>query len=161
MPQGSGEAEIWQLAAGMRPFRAGTSLAGSHVMQAPWIFSSTFLPYTGEPIDFMLEDRSQPIHGTFGDGAFHSRWADYDAQRVLSWRVADPDLATPVAILAPAPAGAFVTMMRRWAHGFSGASNLVATAPPRSHCRTTAAPAFVKSPACVAARHFDSNQISS
>jgi len=46
-------------------------MAGSHVMQAPWIFSSTFLPYTSELIDFLLEDRSEPLDGTFGDGMFH------------------------------------------------------------------------------------------
>jgi hypothetical protein len=64
-------------------------------MQAPWIFSSTFLPHIGEPIDFLLDDRSQPIHGTFLDGVFHSRWADYGTDRVSSWRGSDPDLPAP------------------------------------------------------------------
>jgi hypothetical protein len=60
-------------------------------MQAPWIFSSTFLPCAGEPVDFLVEDRMQPMHGTFGNGMFHSRWADYGADRVQSWRGSEAD----------------------------------------------------------------------
>jgi hypothetical protein len=66
----------------------GSTNRWGRVMQAPWNHKSTFLPYTGEAIDFMLEDRSQPMHGTFANGMFHSRWADYDVDRVHSWREA-------------------------------------------------------------------------
>jgi len=58
------------------------------MMSTPGIFSSTFLPHSGEPVDFLLEDREDPIHGTFDEGAFHSRWASYDPTRVRSWRLA-------------------------------------------------------------------------
>ena len=59
-------------------------------MQAPWNFSSTLLPYAGEPIDFRLEDR-QPMHVIFANGMSHSRWADYGADRVQSWRGSEAD----------------------------------------------------------------------
>ena len=61
-------------------------------MATHWIFSSTSLPHRGEPIDFQLDDHEEPIHGTFADGSFHSRWADYAIDRVPSWRkaVVDP-----------------------------------------------------------------------
>jgi hypothetical protein len=64
---------------------------GIGAMAMPWVFSSTFLPHSGEPIDFLLEDRDEPIHGTFEDGGFHSRWANYDSARVRSWRQAPID----------------------------------------------------------------------
>ncbi|MEO7478751.1 MAG: hypothetical protein ABIT64_05930 [Lysobacteraceae bacterium] len=71
-------------------------------METPWIFSSTFLPCVGEPIEFLLEEREQPMHGTFANGAFHSRWADYDSSRVGSWRaLQDAPSGSPTA--APAP----------------------------------------------------------
>lgn len=57
-------------------------------MSTPWIFCSTFLPSIGEPIDFLLEGRDEPIHGTFDRGVFHSRWAEYESARVRSWRQA-------------------------------------------------------------------------
>jgi hypothetical protein len=74
-----------------------------------WFFSATFLPYTGEPIDFRLEDRETPISGTYVDGKFHSRWADFSPDRVLSWReaVVDPT-RVPIATLV-------VTGHRKWA----------------------------------------------
>jgi hypothetical protein len=54
-------------------------------MQPNWILRSAALPRAGKPIDFLLADRSVPIHGAFGDGVFHARWADYGADRVESW----------------------------------------------------------------------------
>jgi hypothetical protein len=70
-------------------------------METQWIFSSTFLPGAGEAIEFLLEEREQPMHGTFANGAFHSSWADYDSSRVGSWRVLQDDpSASPTA--APA-----------------------------------------------------------
>ncbi len=61
-------------------------------MATYWILSSTYLPHRGETIDFQLDDREEPVHGTFADGNFHSRWADYSVDRVTSWRkaVVDP-----------------------------------------------------------------------
>ncbi len=58
-------------------------------MQDQWNYSSSFLPYTGEPIEFRLEEREQPLHGIFADGVFHSRWADYAQNLVGSWRRLD------------------------------------------------------------------------
>lgn len=109
-------------------------------MQSQWIFSSTFLPYTGEPIEFMLEEREQPIHGTFADGLFHSRWADYAADRVASWRGADrdPSAVAPIAIPKLVQAGAFATTMKRLANVLSGRSNVTPIKPPRSHARAIA-----------------------
>lgn len=90
-------------------------------MQAPWIYSSTFLPYTGEPIDFLIKDRSEPLHGTFGNGMFHSRWADYDADLVQSWRGSEADRpVAPIEMPNVVTAGAFITTWRRalrWSHG--------------------------------------------
>ena len=79
-------------------------------MQNQWIFSSTFLPYTGEPIDFMLEDRGQPIHGTYADGSFHSRWADYDADRVTSWRGTEGNPPAVQCVSVAVPTGAFIAI---------------------------------------------------
>ena len=86
-------------AARMRPsLHAGGVLQGRGIgaMTTPWVFSSTFLPYNGEPIDFLLEDREEPIHGTFEGSVFPSRWADYGAARVRSWRQAMVDPAHEV-----------------------------------------------------------------
>jgi hypothetical protein len=68
-------------------------------MRSKWIFSSTLLPHPKETVEFLIEEREQSIHGTFANGVFHSRWADYDSRRVASWRgsAADPCVA-PMAI---------------------------------------------------------------
>ena len=109
-------------------------------MQVQWIFSSTFLPYTGEPIEFMLEDRKQPIHGTFANGIFHSRWADYDADRVSSWRESDHDPSTTqMQIPKAATTGAFTTALMRLRKALSMGRQAAASMPPRSHARTAAA----------------------
>jgi hypothetical protein len=52
-------------------------------MQLKWIFRSTLLPMSKEPVEFLVEERGQSIHGTFANCIFHSRWADYDARRVV------------------------------------------------------------------------------
>ena len=142
--------------------RQRATLAGSHVMQDKWVFSSTFLPYTGEPIEFMLEDRNQSIHGTFADGAFHSRWADYDVDRVQSWRESDGDPSSE-AMEMPVVAreGGFITTLLRLTSILSGGRSAAAIAPLRSHARTTTAPPIAMRPIVVAARRIDSNQISS
>lgn len=129
-------------------------------MQEKWIFSSTFLPYTGEPIEFMLEDRNQPIHGTFADGIFHSRWADYDAGRVASWRGSDPDPAA-VPIASPtASAGRLISTLKRLAR-FVARNRGTQVVAPRSHARTHAAPALPMDPVVAIARHITSNPVSS
>lgn len=70
-------------------------------MPAKWIFSSTFLPLAGEPVDFMLEDRDTPISGIFAEGRFHSRWANFDVERVQSWRAVEGDqVVAPIAVVA-------------------------------------------------------------
>jgi hypothetical protein len=132
-------------------------------MQTPWIFSSTFLPYTGEPIDFLLEDRSEPIHGVFVDGQFHSRWADYGVDRVQSWRGLDADSSLAlIEVPKTAKAGAFIATVRRLTRVFSGRRGDVAPiVPPHCRARTDAAAPVAKPRAAAAARHFHSNQISS
>jgi hypothetical protein len=53
--------------------RTGRAAVGGKPRQANEMnFSSAFLPYTGESIEFLLEEREQPIHGTF---AKHDIWA--------------------------------------------------------------------------------------
>jgi len=130
-------------------------------MQDKWIFSSTFLPYTGEPIEFMLEDRNQSIHGTFADGVFHSRWADYDADRVASWRGSDPDPSAVALAQSKASAGRFVARLKRLTRIFSRGRGAIQVAPPRSHARTRAVPASPMQPVIAIALHVSSNQISS
>jgi len=129
-------------------------------MQAKWIFSSTFLPYTGEPIEFMLEERNQPIHGTFSNGVFHSRWADYDADRVASWRGSDGDPSAEPIKLSTVTKGRFVTTLKRLARILSGGRS-TPSAAPRSHARPHAMPAMTMHPVVAIARHIASNQISS
>lgn len=129
-------------------------------MQEKWIFSSTFLPYTGEPIEFMLEDRNQPIHGTFADGIFHSRWADYDANRVASWRETDGDPSTAPIETPPATMGRFMTTLKRLARILSRRRG-IPIAAPRSHSRPHAVQVLPMHPVVSGARHIASNQISS
>jgi len=129
-------------------------------MQAPWIFSSTFLPYTGEPIDFLLEDRSEALHGAFVNGMFHTRWADYDADRVQSWRVSRCDPPVEYLDLPNVPtAGAFRKLLRRWTVAMSGRGSAAHT-PLRTHSRT-AVVSTAAFPAVAKTRRNDSNQISS
>jgi hypothetical protein len=107
-------------------------------MQAKWIFSSTFLPYTGEPIDFLLEDRSEPIHGTFDNGIFHSRWANYSASRVQSWRGADgAGSVAPIEKANSVEAGALVTMMKRLSNALARRRNVRPVEQPRHSTTTT------------------------
>jgi hypothetical protein len=133
-------------------------------MSTPWVFSSTFLPYTGEPIDFLLEDREEPIHGTFDGGTFHSRWANYDSSRVRSWRQAlvdpaheviePPHIETPWRVFAA---------LKRVAHRLVGRSRRVAPAPnSASHARRVAQTAQgLIGTARTATQQTHSNQISS
>jgi len=129
-------------------------------MQEKWIFSSTFLPYTGEPIEFMLEERNQPIHGTFSNGVFHSRWADYDADRVASWRGSDGDPSAEPIELSTASTGGFITTLKRLARILSRGRG-APIASPRSHARRHAVPSVSMQPAVAIARHMASNQLSS
>jgi len=87
-------------------------------MQMPWIFSSTSLPNTSEPIDFLLEDRDEPMHGTFGNGSFHSRWADYSASRVQSWRSTSADLTATRMPPATTPSRTLIGAIKRFARLF-------------------------------------------
>jgi hypothetical protein len=54
-------------------------------MNANWIHSSTKLPREGQQIEFMLDHRNAPLQGTYSQQSFHSRWAEYDVERVGSW----------------------------------------------------------------------------
>lgn len=81
---------IWMI---WPPRGAGMDTSSEHgivaVMQEKWISNAAHLPSIGESIEFLVEGRQQSIHGTFANGIFHSRWADYDASRVTTWRRAD------------------------------------------------------------------------
>lgn len=116
-------------------------------MATSWIFSSTFLPHTGEPVDFLLEDREEPIHGTFGGGIFRSRWAQYESTRVRSWRRAlvDPthEMIVPPRISAGRRMFAAVERAARRlmgkAHGTAIAGNHAGRATPSAPCLAGAA----------------------
>jgi hypothetical protein len=131
-------------------------------MQAQWIFSSTFLPYTGEPIEFLLEDRKQPIHGTFANGIFRSRWADYGADRVASWRKADGDpSAEPIEMPHAVASGTFMATLKRLGRALSTSRRAAPIKPTRSHSRLVAAQAIMVRPPAAATRRFDSVEFSS
>jgi hypothetical protein len=98
-------------------------------MHAQWILSKTSLPCTGKPVDFLLADRSVPIHGTFDNGVFHAHWADYGADRVDSW--CESDDKAPVVPFEAAKAtitGRFVGALKRWS---SMSDNMASTHSPR------------------------------
>lgn len=66
-------------------------------MYAEWIIRSNGLPREGQRIEFLLESRSVAMEGSYTRHAFHSRWAEYDVDRVRSWRnlTQTRDLAFP------------------------------------------------------------------
>ncbi len=107
-------------------------------MRDQWIYSSNFLPYTGEPIEFRLEEREKPIPGNFADGVFHSRWADYRRSRVGSWRSLGSDpLALPIE--APTPVtGSFARIFKRLKIITSRSHDNDLTTPPRDRTRIAA-----------------------
>ncbi len=133
-------------------------------MQTEWIFSSTFLPFAGDSVEFMLEEREQPIHGTFVNGVFHSRWADYEIDRVQSWRAAeaDPSLEAMPIPKNEQPRG-FIITLKRLARMLSRSRNTAPPAAPRSHARTSAAhmPMLAMTSVAATGRGVDSNQMSS
>lgn len=61
-------------------------------MDADWVNSSTGLPREGEHIEFVLDNRTVPMHGTYILPTFHSHWADYGVERVRRWRNLCPKL---------------------------------------------------------------------
>lgn len=82
-------------------------------MHDPWIYSASSQPNAGEPIEFRLDEREQPICGTFADDAFHSRWADYGRSRVGSWRsVASDPAELPLEVSTPATSS-FARILKR------------------------------------------------
>ncbi|MEO8742119.1 MAG: hypothetical protein ABI365_02910 [Lysobacteraceae bacterium] len=133
-------------------------------MQEPWIYSSTFLPYTGEPIEFLLEAHDQPIHGTFDNGVFHSRWADYAAERVASWRDWKTGHAADhpgVSLAVPAVSnGSFLTRLKRLAGMLSHRRVIVPIVILRDRSRTPFRPANPASTS-VTTSPDDSHQVSS
>jgi hypothetical protein len=82
-------------------------------MQNQWIYSSTFLPFTGEPIEFRLEEREQAIPGTFIDGVFHSQWAHYGRNSVGSWRSLGSDRPTLPMVAQESTTGSFSRFINR------------------------------------------------
>lgn len=66
-------------------------------MYAEWITSANGLPREGQQIEFLLDCRSIAMEGSYTHQAFRSHWAEYDVDRVRSWRgLAEVcDLATP------------------------------------------------------------------
>ena len=64
-------------------------------MSAQWVTSATGLPHQGEAVEFMLDNRSVAMDGTYDRQTFRSRWTGYDVQRVRTWRLADANSAEP------------------------------------------------------------------
>ena len=56
-------------------------------MNAGW--DNSGLPVEGQSVEFLLDDRSVPIDGTYARQAFQSRWSGYALGRVRAWRSAD------------------------------------------------------------------------
>ena len=130
-------------------------------MQDQWIYSSSFVPYTGEPIEFRLEEREQPINGTYADDVFHSRWADYGRSRVGSWRsLNEAPSASPIEA-PPSTTSSFARIFNRLKNSISRSQGADAIAPPCD--RTITAPMAVTALPRNRAikRGIDSNQMSS
>lgn len=90
---------------------------GTMDMKTEWILSSRALPAVGKSVDFLVVDRSVPIHGTFLNGVFHAHWADYDTLRVEWWcPSAETPAAAPIAAAKSGFADWLVTAMKRWTH---------------------------------------------
>jgi hypothetical protein len=66
-------------------------------MYADWNRSSNGLPGEGQQIEFLLDYRSVAMQGTYIHQVFHTHWAEYDIDRVRSWR----DLGTECDPAAP------------------------------------------------------------
>ena len=64
-------------------------------MHAIWVASSASLPPEGQIVEFLLDDRSVPMDGTYARSSFHSRWTDYDVGRVRTWRSSDTSSLSP------------------------------------------------------------------
>jgi hypothetical protein len=61
-------------------------------MKTNWMSASLSLPGAGASVDFLLLGRRVPLCGTFSDGSFRARWADYNAGRVESWMPSEDSL---------------------------------------------------------------------
>jgi hypothetical protein len=55
-------------------------------MNAYWNRSSNGLPGEGQQIEFILDHRNVAMQGTYIHQVFHTHWAQYDIDRVRSWR---------------------------------------------------------------------------
>ena len=55
-------------------------------MDADWMQSSGGLPRDGEQVEFVLDDRTMAMRGTYTLPSFHSHWAEYGVERVHRWR---------------------------------------------------------------------------
>jgi hypothetical protein len=135
--------------------------ARSHVMELQWIYSASFLPYTGEPIEFMLEERGQSIYGTFANGHFHSGGADYNSHQVTSWRESDVTSAAPIMKPAAVPARTFGSTVKQLIGAFSRSPLLSPCMTPSSRCTAAVAPERSSTPNVSISRPIDSNQMSS
>jgi hypothetical protein len=130
-------------------------------MELQWNYSASFLPYTGEPIEFMLEERGQSVYGTFANGYFHSGGADYDIRQVTSWRESDGTSAAPIEKPTVVPAHTFGSTVKRLIGAFSRRPHLSLRTTPYSHCTATAVPERSTTPTVPILRSIDSNQMSS
>ena len=130
-------------------------------MELQWIYSASFLPYTGEPIEFMLEERGQSVYGTFANGHFHSGGADYDIHQVTSWRESDVTSAAPIMKPAEVPAHTLGSALKRLIGTFFRRPILSPCMTPSSHCTATVAPERSATPNVPISRPIDSNQMSS
>lgn len=129
-------------------------------MQDQWIYSSSFLPYTGDPIEFRLEEREQPISGTFADGVFHSRWADYGRSSVGSWRVLHDEPLTPPMVEPASTTGTFARIVKRLKNTMSRHGTDVIASPQHRARIAAMAPAALPQTHAIT-RGIDSNQMSS
>lgn len=130
-------------------------------MQDQWTMRSNFQPTAGKPIEFRLEDRGQPISGIFSDDVFNSRCADYDQDRVGSWRSLNGDPSvSPMGTPTP-KAGSFSRIVTRMRSIISWSRGNDLTTPTHHQSKTAAVAATPVSATSAVARAIHSNQMSS
>lgn len=103
-----------------------------------WTCSLDQSPREEAIVEFLLQDRATPVHGTYSDGLFHSRWATYATSRVRAWRALDsgpqePNAGTKRAERDEASLALLRRLNRLFARSSQGAPSDQSGSAPRSH----------------------------
>jgi hypothetical protein len=130
-------------------------------MQGQWIYSSVLLPDAGEAIEFKLEEREQPISGTFAGDVFHSRWADYGRSDVRSWRSLDSDPSARSFEVPTSRMGSFARFFKQLKNITSRSRGRDLITPPREIAETSVVAATTLLAHAIHSNPMYSNQMSS